>query len=266
MFTRIQQLISKIRFGGNLVPGKIILDSLTDYNAINAIQALDYCDVVGKKVLVVGCNKGKDCTYFIRAGAARVVGLDVIPDTGRDFQHKRVKYVVASAENMPISDNTFDFIYCFATLEHIPDIKSAFEEMVRVCKIGGVIVTVAAPLWNSAYGHHKKDMFENYPWIHLLLSKDKIKQWFKENMANKFPVGYDYDWHINYMMDISNMNQKPAAEYLQICDSLKVTKKVLNMIEKDNSIDLPQNDKEKLLSLYTTDELKGMTHRFVGIK
>lgn len=44
----------------------------------------------GKKVLVVGCSTGKDCSYFVDFGADRVVGVDLIQDIGKDFSHPKV--------------------------------------------------------------------------------------------------------------------------------------------------------------------------------
>lgn len=76
---------------------------------------------------------------------------------------------------MDLPNNSFDMVFCFATMVHVPDIGKGFSEMARVTKPGGVLYSVAAPLWNSPYGHHKPELFQpRYPWIHLLLDREAI--------------------------------------------------------------------------------------------
>lgn len=45
-----------------------------------------------------------------------------------------IPYVVASGNNIPFSDNSFDLITCISTLDHIPNPLMAFKEMCRVSK------------------------------------------------------------------------------------------------------------------------------------
>ncbi len=263
MFKGIFKKIARKIAGTN----EIVPESSTDYNAINANWALSYCDVRRARVLVVGCNTGKECSYFVTAGAQHVTGVDVLEETGRDYKHEKASYLIENAEDMPsLKESQFDLVYCHATLEHIPDINAAFKEMVRVCRKGGMICTIAAPLWHSAYGHHKKEFFEGYPWIHLCLSKDRIKDWFIDNMSEKYPPGtMDIMSHIDYMLDRRNMNQRGASEYLKVCNDLGV-KIIVNQIEKDPTCPLFGETRKKLLPMFGEDELLGMTHRFVGIK
>jgi SAM-dependent methyltransferase len=52
----------------------------------------------------------------------------------------------ADATNLRFEDAHFDFIFSFATLEHIPNIKDALSEINRVLKSGGM--TYLSPAWN----------------------------------------------------------------------------------------------------------------------
>ena len=248
---------------------EIIPESPTDYNAINALQALSHCDVRGGRVLVVGCNRGKDCSYFIIAGAREVHGVDVIDETGVEFKHEKVTYHKKSAEKMDfLPDDYFDLVYCFATMEHIPDIAAAFSEMARVCKKGGTVYSVASPLWHSAYGNHRDNFFKDYPWIHLCLSSGEIKEWFRKNMAEKMPeVFMDIDKHIKGLFESGTelFNKRKSSEYLDVCDNLGL-EIIVNEAEKDPSHVLTDEAKNKLVPIYGEDELLGMTHRFVGRK
>lgn len=85
-----------------------------------------------KKVLEVGAGSGllqdivEDYTALEIAGSAR------------RFFHK--PFVEASATNMPFADNTFDALWSFRVLEHIPNPERALLEMRRVVKPGGYIL------------------------------------------------------------------------------------------------------------------------------
>jgi len=95
----------------------------------------DFVDRYGlknKKILEVGAGGGQlqdiveDYTALEISGAAR-----------RFF---RKPFVEASATNMPFPDNTFDAIWSFRVLEHIPNPERALLEMRRVLKPRGYIL------------------------------------------------------------------------------------------------------------------------------
>jgi SAM-dependent methyltransferase len=52
---------------------------------------------------------------------------------------------VADAERIPYDDNTFDVVVGHAVIHHIPDVETAFREMLRVLKPGGRFVIAGEP-------------------------------------------------------------------------------------------------------------------------
>jgi SAM-dependent methyltransferase len=52
---------------------------------------------------------------------------------------------VADAERVPYEDNTFDLVVGHAVLHHIPDVRAAFAEVLRVLKPGGRFVFAGEP-------------------------------------------------------------------------------------------------------------------------
>jgi SAM-dependent methyltransferase len=70
--------------------------------------------LVGKDVIELGCGTGYFGAWLRRAGARRVVGLDVTPaqlETARRCEeefHLGMEFVEASAENAPLPDASFD--------------------------------------------------------------------------------------------------------------------------------------------------------------
>src|SRR5436190_2403579 len=140
-------------------------------------QFFDECkaiikDFSGLSILIPGCGPGHDCLPFALAGA-RVTGIDISQDLGDACSHANVEYHRGSIEGCHLPSNQFDVVFSIATMEHVPDIEAGFSEMVRLTRPGGLIYSVAAPLWNSRYGHHV-NTFRRFPWIHLLLERQHL--------------------------------------------------------------------------------------------
>lgn len=241
--------------------------AMVDYNRLTANAAIEVMNgVKGKSVLVVGCNRGKDCKYFIDLGANEVFGLDVLDDIGSEFNHPHAHYYRASAEDMPFENDKFDLVYCFATMEHIPRIELAFSEMARVTKVGGCVYCVAAPLWNSVQGHHMANYFVGHPWIHLRKSKAEILEYCQQNNITDSD-GKTMDGCVNYMLDCKNFNMTPSKAYLTVCEGLP------NMLIIQNSLrfDKPSLLTEKIWTElrpkgFSRKELLARTHWYVGMK
>lgn len=178
-----------------------------------------YVDIRGKNVLAVGCNTGSECDLLIRMGAKEVTGLDVIEDVGKDYPHPRIRYVRCSANTMSFEDNSFDICSSIATLEHIPNPRAALEEMVRVTARRGILYCYAAPLWNSAFGHHRKDIFPNEPWIHLRKkTADEMKSYYKDR-SKEIIKSASLEGHIDFVYS-DDFNQTSAREYKSIVADL----------------------------------------------
>lgn len=63
--------------------------------------------------------------------------------------------------------NSIDFLFSFATLEHIPEVDKAFNEITRVLAIGGI--AVLAPAWNCRPWTVKK--LQQRPYSELTLAE-----------------------------------------------------------------------------------------------
>lgn len=224
-------------------------------------------NIHGEKCLAIGCNTGKECSYFINLGFHEVDGLDVVDEIGSEYQHPNVRYFKMSAENMEgIENNCYDLVYCFATMEHIPRIDMAFSEMVRVTKSSGIIYCVSAPLWNSKQGHHKAEFFNKYPWIHLRMNEEEIVKYCEtENIAA--PVGTTMKGHIEYMLNPQFFNKEPAWKYIEVCANLKDVEIIRNDLAFGNPSELNQEIYSELMPKgYTPEELLAEVHTFIAKK
>ncbi|MEZ2131536.1 MULTISPECIES: class I SAM-dependent methyltransferase [unclassified Sinorhizobium] len=238
-----------------------------DYNYYHAHRANRYKRVKGRIVLVIGCNTGGDCRYFVDLGAKEVHGVDVVDEIGRDFQHPAARYHQESAEAMSLPSGSFDLVYSVATMEHVPDIFSAFQEMARVLKPGGVIYSLAAPLWNSRHGHHFPQYFGNYPWAHLRLSRDEAIRYLAENKVAIAEANGTIHDVVDYMRDARNFNMRPSTDYIAATRRLTGLKVKANILDREPNGAVPPGILAELAAKgYEDSDLRAVTHCFIAKK
>lgn len=236
-----------------------------NYNELHARRAADLINLKGASVLVVGANTGADCRYFIDWGAKEVHGLDVVPNVGCEYQADNVRYFCMSAEAMQLPDNLYDLVYCFATMEHVPDIVAAFREMTRVTKPGGFIYSVASPLWNSRSGHHMACLAP-HPWIHLRMGKQEMVRYCKSD-GIEGERGLSIESIVSYVLDSTEFNRRPARDYLQAVATIPNVLIVSNLLYNEPESAVPEDLRTELAQKgISHDELRAVTHEFVAIK
>jgi SAM-dependent methyltransferase len=89
----------------------------------------------GDRILDVGCGHA----HYRHATDAEYVGLDVT-DAPYAAGLPRDVDVVASAEQMPLDDASFDLVYSLSAFYQVPDTQRALSEMRRVLRPGGRLV------------------------------------------------------------------------------------------------------------------------------
>ena len=99
-------------------------------------------DLHGKRVLDVGCGKGR----FLRILREQEPGADL---WGLDISEEMLRYVPAgihtragSMTELPFEDRYFDGAYATESLEHAVEIEKAVAEICRVVKPGGRIAII----------------------------------------------------------------------------------------------------------------------------
>jgi SAM-dependent methyltransferase len=234
--------------------------------------ACHLADARGKQVLVVGCNRGREVSLFLEAGAREVWGIDLMDEVGADYPHELARFLKMSAEDMDFDDSMFDIVFCVATMEHISRPETAFPELSRVTAPGGFLYVQSAPLWHSRQGHHKSDIFDvdRYPWIHLRFDSETLKRMCEAGEIEYRGSVEDIGKEVDYMMNSAHFNKKPARDYVRICSELK------EVVIERNDLDL---EPESMLGLLPDDgraelinqvggaiELRALTHTLAARK
>jgi ubiquinone/menaquinone biosynthesis C-methylase UbiE len=73
------------------------------------------------------------------------------------------------------NENTFDMIFSTQTIEHIGDLKSAFNEMNRILKPGGIMYHSYDPYYHPMGGHSFGIL--DCPWGHVRLDSHEINKY-----------------------------------------------------------------------------------------
>ncbi|MBI1792480.1 MAG: methyltransferase domain-containing protein [Acidobacteria bacterium] len=99
-------------------------------------------DLAGKRVLDVGCGKGRFARLFQeRYPDAEVWGLDISEEMLK-FVPAGIHTRAGSMTALPFEDAAFDAAYATESLEHAVEIDAAVREMCRVVKPGGRIAII----------------------------------------------------------------------------------------------------------------------------
>lgn len=112
-----------------------------------------------QKVLDVGCGNGIVAGEIIRRGA-NYTGLDIsaklLAIARRDYKkaikNKQAKFVLGEANKMPFVKNSFDAIFSYAVMHHIPSLElrlGFLKEIHRVLKPGGRVAIINWNLLNN---------------------------------------------------------------------------------------------------------------------
>jgi malonyl-CoA O-methyltransferase len=99
-------------------------------------------DLQGKRVLDVGCGKGRFARILYECEpAAEIWGLDISAEMLR-YVPASIHTRAGSMTELPFPDEYFDAAYATESLEHAVEIDKAVSEICRVVKPGGRIAVI----------------------------------------------------------------------------------------------------------------------------
>jgi ubiquinone/menaquinone biosynthesis C-methylase UbiE len=128
----------------------------------------------GARALEVGCGRGVGTELVLDVfGAARVDAFDLDRDMVARARARlasrgsRVRIWVGDAEHIDAPDATYDAVFDFAIVHHVPDWRGALSEIARVLRPGGRFYGeevlrdfIHHPLWRRVLDHPMHDRFD----------------------------------------------------------------------------------------------------------
>lgn len=121
-------------------------------------------------ILDIGCGDGFSTSFIINDISYKyLVGLELAPSKLAKSRERLKDFhgFVGDAECLPFTENSFDFIFCFETLEHLIDPSRAIKEIKRVLNPSGLCI-ISIPL--------------DSPWQEKIIRMNKVfKRIFNKN-------------------------------------------------------------------------------------
>ena len=135
-------------------------------------------DLVGKKVLDLGCGFGFNCVDFVKRGAAKVVGVDISKKMLAVAKDKsasvEIEYINLDMLDISSLSEKFDLIYSSLAFHYIDNFKKLSTDIFALLKSGGQLLysqehpIITAPIddcgsYNKdALGQVESYTFSNY--------------------------------------------------------------------------------------------------------
>jgi SAM-dependent methyltransferase len=94
----------------------------------------------GSLAVDVGCGEGTHSLRLAERFGLAVVGVDPVQrhiDVARSSAGEGVRFVLGSAESLPLESETAELVWCRDVLVHVADLPAAYAEFARVLRPGG---------------------------------------------------------------------------------------------------------------------------------
>lgn len=166
----------------------------TGYLAFRDLPSL-FQNVSGKKALDFGCGAGRSSNYLKKLGY-HVTGIDIDRQMIKQaaIHTKSCEFLHLTGKQLPFQDHTFDLVFNSFVLFDISskeEIISIFQELKRVCKKDGEIVSII----NSEYLFTKQWLtIKNNFSQNINLKSGDIARLFLSDLGIDI---YDYYWTQN---------------------------------------------------------------------
>lgn len=134
--------------------------------------------IQGKVILDFGSGMGFQSIALLKAGAARVVGVDLRKSQVAHAREILAKEGLSSQGNFfdsvdLLAGEKFDLVISQDAMEHYSNPETVLEQMRAFLKPEGQVLITFGPPWYAPYGAHMQ-FFTKLPWIQLVFSERTI--------------------------------------------------------------------------------------------
>ncbi|HEX9600246.1 MAG TPA: class I SAM-dependent methyltransferase [Mariniflexile sp.] len=154
--------------------------------------------VKGKIVADIACGTGYGTRILLEKGnAKKCTGIDIDENTVLYSQRKHgingSEYICASADDLPLENDSIDIIVSFETLEHVIDENLVLNEFFRVLKPKGRLIISTPNKWPlSIMPYHTKE-YDLKEFKRVLNTKFKIENVYNQNSGHFWKYNHNQD-------------------------------------------------------------------------
>jgi ubiquinone/menaquinone biosynthesis C-methylase UbiE len=164
----------------------------------------------GKAILDIACGDGYG-SNLLAPLAHKVTGVDISSETIRiakeRYKQDNLEFIVGSATEIPLADNSIDLVVSFETIEHHSHHKEMMQEVLRVLKPSGILI-MSSPdkyYYSIVTGYinpfHAKELFEQE-------FKELVRYYFKHTFFLSQSAGF-----FSLILKESNIKEQQIAGY-----------------------------------------------------
>lgn len=116
------------------------------------------------KILSFGCAEGSDTSRLYDEHKFQLFGVEASAELIDAFKKNNPEAVIVKAQidgSIDYPDESFDHIFCFGVLHHIPNVSFIIKEFHRVLKTGGVAVIREPLCWMYSGKNRPDDLSPN---------------------------------------------------------------------------------------------------------
>lgn len=200
---------------GNWIRNSDILNAMISEFPLSKGNLFDIVDL--------GTGTGAVATHILNnyEGLHSLVAVDICSEMIEKISNPRILKFVASLENLPFEDNSFDIAVSRQCLHYVDDLDAALNEIKRVLRPGGLMVLgQIVPLENDYKEYWDKIMKLRQPlrqrsysekdWIQCFIDAGFIVR-SVQNLRNRGSV---YGWIKKYNVSDKNLINEYRSMYL----------------------------------------------------
>lgn len=234
IYTKNRNVLSKILVYEDIndIPENIN-KLVNDYQIQNFHKLLNQYDVRNKKVLEIGSDANLLSAQLLKHyGAKEVFAINQIDNFVKAELPEGIHFMPLDATKKYFEENSFDFVYGVAVLEHILDFESLCKTIAYVLKPNGAFYIHGGPIWGSNCGHHilsnledpansKYSFNRNNPvpdWSHLVLKPEQmVSELLKQGLTESDAVhSSEIIYNTTGKYNGSASNKKHASEIIRV--------------------------------------------------
>jgi SAM-dependent methyltransferase len=174
--------------------------------------------IKGKTVMDFGCNDGAISGEYLRAGAARVVGVDIDDralDRARQLHtDRRLTFVRGGPDSIGIESQSVDVVVSYDVFEHVGRPLPILRELRRILASDGQLV-ISTTGWYSPFAPHLWSVMP-VPWAHVFFSERSLLRacrkvynasWYSPNMHDLDEHGQRLTKYVSESIPIEYLNK-----------------------------------------------------------